>query len=104
MGDSCCAKIHRSRSHGYQPEAKSRIAQVLRGQESQAFGPPQEVDAGEEARSDTQRGQRQICQGAEEDARLARPEVRRQGLKKMSFIIMTLYRGSFFLHDLSLSP
>ena len=50
------------------------------GQESQAFGPSQEIDARQETRVDDQRTQRQVGQREEEGARLARQEIRRQSL------------------------
>merc|ERR1712133_260669 len=68
---SVCEEVHRSRSHRHQPKAEAGIAQILRGQEGQAFGSPQEIDACQETRSHQKRAQRQIRQRAEKGAHLA---------------------------------
>ena len=56
-------------------------SQVLQRQEGQAFGLAQKVDPRQETRSHVIREERQIQEGADEDAQMARQNVRRQGLR-----------------------
>ena len=68
-------------NHVKNPTIHSESAKMhFTGQESQAFGPSQEIDARQETRVDDQRTQRQVGQREEEGARLARQEIRRQSL------------------------